>query len=90
MNFRDVRSMDFAGKNILIIGCPASGKTYLANALSLHLPAHTLIHTDDYMVHGYKDSLYVILDEIKNINNNTWKTSIVRRNYHGDNSHNSN
>lgn len=29
---------------------------------------HTVIHTDDYMMYGYKDSLYRLLEDLKKIN----------------------
>lgn len=57
-----------AGKDVVIIGCPASGKTYLSNLLAS--PAHTVIHTDDYMKHGYKEALYVMLNDLKHIHGN--------------------
>jgi adenylate kinase family enzyme len=52
-------------KDVVIIGCPASGKTYLSNKLiSVN---HTVVHTDDYMKHGYKEALYVMINDLKNI-----------------------
>lgn len=54
---------DIADKNVLIIGCPASGKTYFAKKLEFY--THQLIHTDDYMEFGYKDSLYALIEELK-------------------------
>lgn len=56
------------GKDVVIIGCPASGKTYLANKLAS--PAHTIIHTDDYMKHGYQEALYVMINDLKHIEGN--------------------
>lgn len=57
---------DISGKTVLIIGCPASGKTTLANALKETTGAK-VIHGDDYMVYGYKEAMYEILsDLIKN------------------------
>lgn len=60
---------EIKNKNVLIIGCPASGKTYLASKLAGD--SHTVIHTDDFIDKGYKDSLYAILDHIKTINGNS-------------------
>lgn len=55
-------TVDIGTKNVLIIGCPASGKTFLSNQLAHDNPKHHVIHTDDYMEYGYKASLYEILD----------------------------
>lgn len=68
MTIVDVLEADFIGKNVLIIGCPASGKTYLSNIIKTD---HKLIHTDDYMMHGYQASIYIILQEIQNIKEST-------------------
>lgn len=60
------------GKNVLIIGCPASGKTFLSNKLKAQNPDdHKLFHTDDYMGYGYKDSLYRLLDDVQKIQSHT-------------------
>jgi len=61
----NVINIDIEQKNVLIIGCPASGKTYLSN---LFKTTHTKIHTDDYMRFGYVQSLYQILSDLKEIN----------------------
>ena len=58
------------GKNVLIIGCPASGKTHLSNALKTY-DTHKVIHTDDYMCYGYKESLYVLLRALPSVKSNT-------------------
>lgn len=70
--------MDFTGKNVLIIGCPASGKTHLSNLLkkdpSNHLHVHTdhlHIHTDDYAHYGHVEALYVLIEELKSNQRNT-------------------
>lgn len=52
-----------AGKTIVIIGPPASGKTTLAKSIS-ESTGTGVVSTDDYMEHGYKDSLYVMLDDL--------------------------
>jgi len=55
--------VDIESKNVLIIGCPASGKTYTSKLLAKDNPSHLVIHTDDYIKYGYKESLYkLILD----------------------------
>lgn len=65
IDFESVRDF-ITGKDVVIIGCPASGKTYLSNLLAS--PNHTVIHTDDYIKYGYKEALYVMLNDLKNIN----------------------
>lgn len=63
---------DLKNLNVLIIGCPASGKTYLANKLKQqNVNTHKFFHTDDYMHYGYKDSLYVLLDDMRRVSSNT-------------------
>jgi hypothetical protein len=61
---RVVKIEEFKGKNVLIIGGPASGKSYVAGLLA-KAKNHTVIHTDDYADHGYKEALYVLLKDIK-------------------------
>lgn len=56
------------GKDVLIIGPPSSGKTYLSGKLN---GDHTIIHTDDYARYGYKESLYKLLEDIKKVTGNT-------------------
>ncbi len=48
--------------NILIIGCPGSGKTYLAD--KMNDDSHRLIHTDDYTKYGYVQSMYEVFNDI--------------------------
>lgn len=57
--------VDIENKNVLIIGWPASGKTHVANLLWKDNPGHKMIHTDDYMHHGFKEALYEILRDLK-------------------------
>lgn len=49
-------------KNVLIIGCPASGKTYLSNIIKSD--EHQIFHTDDYIKYGYVESMYKCLDDV--------------------------
>lgn len=57
-----VLQMNIEGKNVLIIGCPASGKTYLLNQFKT---THKKFHSDDYMRFGYEQSMYQLLEDIK-------------------------
>lgn len=59
---------EIEGKNVVIIGWPTSGKTYLANFLAPNFN-HVVIHTDDYIerVGDFKQELYVLLDDLKAI-----------------------
>lgn len=56
--------IDIGASNVLIIGKPAAGKTYLSKLLAIDNPGHKLIHTDDYIRYGYKESLYRLLMEL--------------------------
>lgn len=61
--------IDLTGQNVLIIGCPASGKSTLSKQLSDN--NHALIHTDDYIKYGFKEGLYVLINDISMIKSNT-------------------
>ena len=50
---------------IIIAGHPATGKTTLSFKLKELYPDHTLIHTDAYMEQGYKESLYMLLQDLE-------------------------
>lgn len=64
-----IKDLDIKGQNVLIIGFPASGKTTLAELLNSE--NHTLIHSDDYMQFGFKESLYELLKDLEKIEGNT-------------------
>jgi len=49
---------------IVVIGLPASGKTTTTAILEKWLENHSVYHTDDYIDHGYKESLYVMMKDI--------------------------
>jgi dephospho-CoA kinase len=49
---------------IVIVGHPATGKTHLSKELEINYPDYRIIHSDDYMKHGYEKSLYVMLEDI--------------------------
>jgi len=60
MSIEELINLDITDKNVLIIGCPASGKTWLSKKMAK--PTHTLIHTDNYMSYGYAQGMYCALD----------------------------
>lgn len=61
----------FYGKNVLVIGYPATGKTFVAEQLHTLIKDHTFIHTDDYMSHGFEQSLYVMMEDIEKTHGST-------------------
>ena len=65
LTLAEMLEKDFTGENVLIIGCPASGKSTIANMILERNPDHTLLRTDDYMSHGYEQSLYVMIEDMK-------------------------
>ena len=60
MNIEELIGLNIEGKNVLIIGCPASGKSWLCNKIAK--PTHTVIHTDSYISYGYQAGMYCALD----------------------------
>jgi len=50
--------------NICIIGQPATGKTLISKMLATKLPDHAVFHADDYIVYGWEESMYRLLDDI--------------------------
>ena len=52
------------GKVAVIIGAPASGKTYFADELKRANSRHKLFRTDDYMNYGFKEALPMLLMDI--------------------------
>ena len=54
-------------KKIVIIGVPASGKTWLSNQLAtkLNLPVY---HADDYLNHGFENSMYAMHEDMQKNN----------------------
>lgn len=65
LTLTELLERDFTGENVLIIGCPASGKSTIAKMISERHPDSQYIQTDDYMQHGYEQSLYVLIDDLK-------------------------
>lgn len=57
----DLSTLDLTNKHILIIGCPASGKTTLAKSLSSK--SHKTIHTDSFLS-SPKIAMYSAIDAV--------------------------
>ncbi len=49
---------------VVIIWAPGSGKTYLSEKLAESNPDHVLIHTDDFISHGFEWQLYALMEHI--------------------------
>ncbi len=60
----EVLCLDITSKNVLVIGIPASGKTYLTNSFETD---HKKIHLDEYRRFGYKQSIYHALNHLKQV-----------------------
>lgn len=50
---------------VVIVGPPAAGKTALAEALAEKFPDFKVYHSDDYMVHGFVDSMYKLMEDVQ-------------------------
>lgn len=64
----EISSLDLTGKNVFIVGKPASGKTFLSNVLREKFRRHIIIHTDDYI--GRKYMLVIELESVVNSGDN--------------------
>ena len=62
MTIEEILNIDIRDKNILIIGEPASGKTWLCE--QIEDAGHLTIHTDSYKDFGYERSLYELMRDI--------------------------
>lgn len=69
MSLSEILSLDILGKNIMIIGFPATGKTWLSDKISKH--THKLIHTDIFKSFGYEEGMYYALKAALSSEKNT-------------------
>lgn len=74
MTRSELLTLDFAGKNIVIIGSPATGKTTLARLIADRIGMFAqwkIVHTDDYMQpdrkDDYKHALYDMISDLQKI-----------------------
>ena len=74
MTIQEVLSLSIVDKNVLIIGPPASGKTWLSELLP-HW-SHLSIHTDNYMQFGYNAAMYECLNDICKTHKNSINTLV--------------
>jgi adenylate kinase family enzyme len=65
MLLSDILKLDLVRKNVVIIGAPSSGKTYLSEKMKEVYPYHSFIHSDDFIQYGFEDGLYEMIREIK-------------------------
>lgn len=64
MNIQDILKIDITDKNVLIIGCPASGKTWLAKEIfepNGHLH-HIIYHTDNFIEFKTNESIFAAIN----------------------------
>lgn len=66
-------------KNVLVIGWPASGKTFLSAILKKNLPEHSVIHTDDYLEKDTGEIINVIKAKGKTIVEGVCGYRVLRR-----------
>lgn len=62
MTLPELLSLPIAGKQVLIVGRPGSGKTWLAKQLDPH--DFDTLHTDDYLVFNQVQALQAIIEDI--------------------------
>ena len=56
---------DFFNKNVVIVGNPCAGKSaFYDKKKDLLFGNHVVFHTDDFVLHGFEKSLYVLLEEV--------------------------
>jgi hypothetical protein len=66
-------------KNVLIIGWPGSGKTFLASILEKKLTSHSVIHTDDFIKNDSEEIIKNIKAHKKTIVEGVCGYRILRR-----------
>lgn len=65
MSTQEALRNDITGLNVMVIGLPASGKTFFACWLAFNNPAHKLYHTDDYLQsHNGDAAMYCAFNDV--------------------------
>jgi adenylate kinase family enzyme len=64
MTIQELSILDLYGKNIVIIGYPGHGKTYVYNKI-YNNKTHYGINTDSFMSFGFEQSLYEIFNSLE-------------------------
>jgi hypothetical protein len=63
MTLDDLLKIDFTGKDILILGKPSAGKTWLSEVFGGMYKHHTVINTDDYIYIGGVRAIAAIIED---------------------------
>lgn len=63
MTLDDLIKIDFTGKNLLVLGRPSAGKTWLSKVLGGMYKHHTIINTDDYIYIGGVRAIAAIIED---------------------------
>lgn len=74
MTIQEVLSLSIVDKNVLIIGPPASGKTWLCNEMKKL--CHLIIRTDSYIKYGYNKAMYECLNDICDTHKDGYNTLV--------------
>lgn len=64
MRLEEILSVPLEG-SCVVIGIPASGKTFLGNKLVEQNSSHLLLSTDSYMGTGYERDLYPLIEDLR-------------------------
>lgn len=77
MTLDELLRLPIAGKNLLVIGSPASGKTHIANLLCYD-QSHQVLHTDDTVNAGYTliQATWSLFEDIGDCNNRSTPTIV--------------
>lgn len=60
MTFDEIKQIDLLGKQVLILGRPGAGKTWLSNQLAPYDP--DILHTDEYLPFGEQRAIQCLIE----------------------------